>query len=627
MANNTPPPSAQQSLFLRVHGTLVVLGTIIALELFRRAGISAPNPQLFTALAITYAAYSGGYLGGLAGAGIGVGYAFYFFSSPGELFHYTEITRAKVIVNIITLPSIAILVSHLSDKLAKNVRAKAEQALHESEARFRGAFESAGVGVFLRSPDRKHREFNQTFCKMLGYSADEIKTMSLTDIAHPDDDPAATSIQHISFEQGANQVIERRFIRKDGKVIWMHVSYKEVLDADGRTSMTIATCQDITERKEVERRLQQAQKMEAVGQLTGGVAHDFNNLLSVIMGAAELLAEKSNEKNPHLDSILRSARRGADLTHRLLAFARSQPLHPQAIDLPTMASSLRHMLGRTLGETVDIATVAAPDVWPAAADPGQLESALVNLCINARDAMPGGGTVTIECTNATVVPVDGADDGEIAPGEYAVLTVTDTGTGMGEDVLEHVFEPFFTTKDVGEGSGLGLSMVYGFAKQSGGHVTIDSEVGVGTTVKLILPRAETGVAPIETATLDDQTTGKGERILVLEDDEDVRVLLQNMITKLGYTVIPAATAAEAETLLAEQGAHLVLSDVILPGGISGPQFAARIKNSHPHLKVLFMSGYPADELDGADCPGIGDVLLNKPFKVVELAEALAQALK
>ncbi|MDH3239743.1 MAG: PAS domain S-box protein [Alphaproteobacteria bacterium] len=627
MANDSPSLSLRQDLFIRTHGALLVLGTIFVLELCRRAGISVPNPQLFTALAITYAAYSGGYMGGLAGAAIGVGYAFYFFSAPGELFHYTEITRAKVIVNIITLPSIAILVSHLSDKLTKNLRAQAEQALSESEARFRGAFENAGVGVFIRSPDRKYREFNRTFCEMLGYSEDEIKAMRLRDIAHPDDDPEIASIRSIPPGSGENHVIERRFIRKDGKVIWCNVSYKEVLDAEGRPSTTIAMCQDITERKEMERRLQQSQKMEAVGQLTGGVAHDFNNLLSVIMGAAELLAEKTDAKNPHLESILRSTRRGAELTRRLLAFSRCQPLHPQAIDLPTMVTGLRHMLGRTLGETVDIATVSAPDVWPAAADPGQLENALVNLCINARDAMPGGGTVTIECTNATVVPRDTADDGEILPGDYAVLTVTDCGTGMSEDVLEHVFEPFFTTKDVGQGSGLGLSMVYGFAKQSGGHVTIDSQVGVGTTVKLILPRADATMTSGDTAASDHRPSGTGQRILLLEDDEDVRTLLQDMIAKLGYAVVPAGTAAEAEAILAEESIDLVLSDVILRGGVSGPQFAARIKDSRPDLRVLFMSGYPADELDGADSPGGGEVLLNKPFKVFELAQALATALR
>jgi len=367
--------------------------------------------------------------------------------------------------------------------------------------------------------------------------------------------------------------------------------------------------------------------MEAVGQLTGGVAHDFNNLLAVIMGNAELLAESSANPAGLLANISRSAQRGAELTQRLLAFSRKTPLHPQPVDMPDLVAHMRNLLQRTLGETIEISTDVAPSLWRAQADPGQVENALLNLAINARDAMPDGGKLTITCANEALGESFAAENIEVVAGDYVVLAVTDDGTGMSEDVLGHAFEPFYTTKGLGEGSGLGLSMVYGFAKQSGGHVVIHSEEGKGTTVNLYLPRAS--VEPLAQADTGNGEVpmGRGETILVVEDDPDVRSLVEAMVGSLGYRVITASTAAEGRSALDSQDIDLVLSDVVLPGGVNGPAFAQEARDLRPGLRLIFMSGYPAAGAASQDgVLGPDDVLLNKPFRKQDIAMALHEAL-
>ena len=341
--------------------------------------------------------------------------------------------------------------------------------------------------------------------------------------------------------------------------------------------------------------------MEAVGQLTGGVAHDFNNLLAVIMGNMELLEEELNLETPALKAVLRAVERGSELTQRLLAYSRQQTLMPQKVDLAALVSGMTDLLTRTLGATVEIEIIEAPDLWLVSADPGQVENAILNLALNARDAVPDGGKLTIECRNEIFDAAYLATNPEAIAGEYACLSVTDNGVGMSEEVQSRAFEPFFTTKEVGEGSGLGLSMVYGFATQSGGHVAIYSEEGVGTTVKLNLPRAMEVVEPVaidpanETAPVEDVIRGGNERVLIIEDDPDLRPLTVRILQELGYTVVAAQDAAEAGLLLEKEAVFdLVLSDVVLPGGVSGPQFAQNIHGSYPNLKFIFMSGYPAE---------------------------------
>lgn len=415
-------------------------------------------------------------------------------------------------------------------------------------------------------------------------------------------------------------------VRMDGSEFPVEVSLATINTTGGQR--VAAAIRDVTERRELEQRLSQAVKLEAVGRLTGGMAHDFNNLLAVILGSSELLVEPLGETNVQLRSIIRAATRGAELTQRMLAFSRKQPLRPQSIKVGTLVHDISDMLARTVGETIEMNIDTTGDVWNAQADPGQVESALLNLALNARDAMGAGGTLTIRCTTATVHAEEPQAEVEIEPGDYVLLEVTDTGMGMSPEVQTLAFEPFFTTKDVGKGSGLGLPMVYGFAKQSGGTLTIESKLGHGTTVRMYLPRAA------DMPTIDDQKRGAdsphgaGETILVIEDDPDVRDLAVAMLESLNYVPIEAQDATAARARVEEAGhIDLVLSDVVLPGGTSGPEFAEEMASLRPDLKFAFMSGYSGETIKRGEIPKSKFVLLGKPFKRKELALALREALR
>jgi PAS domain S-box-containing protein len=500
---------------------------------------------------------------------------------------------------------------------------KMEAALRESENRYRNIFDTAtaGIGRTLLEDGRVILS-NEKLAQMFGYdSVDEFVSEFVFSDHYVDPGDRARLMSH--YKDSPGTPIECTFTKRDGSpvIVQAHAiaNYEEgILDF-------VAT--DITERKSMEERLRQAQKMEAVGQLTGGVAHDFNNLLAVIMGNTELLQDRLGREGQPLNAVLRAATRGAELTQRLLAFSRRQPLRPQVIDLGRLVSGMSEMLIRTLGETIEVESEADPDLWGALADPGQVENAVLNLALNARDAMSGGGKLTIECANAFLDDAYVAENLEVKAGDYVVLAVSDEGSGMAPEVQAHAFEPFYTTKEVGQGSGLGLSMVYGFAKQSGGHVIIYSEEGHGTTVKLYLPRAGQASKPEEAPASEKVPRGQGEVILVIEDDPDVRNLAVQMLEGLGYRVIDVPDAASAHKVLADgTEVDLVLSDVVLPGGISGPEFAEEARTTYPDLKIIFMSGYPAEAAKRKGFLGSDKVLLNKPFQRLRLAKVLREAL-
>ena len=387
--------------------------------------------------------------------------------------------------------------------------------------------------------------------------------------------------------------------------------------------------EDQTKRRRAEEQLLQAQKMEAVGQLTGGVAHDFNNVLGIILGNLELLGEAvaaSGRTESLRQSAIRAAERGAGLTQRLLAFSRKQPLKPQVVEIGRLVESVRGLAARALGESIEIVVQHGRELWHSYIDAGQLESALLNLAINARDAMPEGGRLTIETANVAVENGDGVPS--LEPGEFVQIRVTDSGCGIAPDMLEHVFEPFFTTKDVGKGSGLGLSMVYGFVKQSGGHVEIESEVGVGTSVSLYLPRYQGGDAAAEDVLSYSQIPdADGETILVVEDDQDLREMARSTLEKLGYTTLEAPTAEAAfATLRSGSEIDLLLTDIVLPGGVNGRQLAKEARSLRPALPILFMSGYSQDSAEpGGGSDGESE-LIQKPFRTFEIAAAVRRAL-
>jgi signal transduction histidine kinase/CheY-like chemotaxis protein len=392
------------------------------------------------------------------------------------------------------------------------------------------------------------------------------------------------------------------------------------------------TAQANAERERAEQRLREAQRMEAMGQLTGGVAHDFNNLLQVIRGNLELLAPnvaRNEAAKRRLESAIHGADRAADLTRQLLAFARRQPLAAQAIDVASLIADMSDILRRMLGETIVVKTAIAPDLWSALADPAQTESALLNLAINARDAMPKGGSLTIEAANASLQAADLEPDEGIEgaespqPGDFVALTITDTGQGMSPETRARAFEPFFTTKSDGKGSGLGLSMVYGFVRQSNGHMRLESEEGRGTTVRLYLPRARIPerVAVVRPPRVD----GERRTILVVEDDAAVRATTMVMLDSLGYDCLEAADAKAAVDTLSG-GAHvdLVFSDVTMPGPMRTAEMAERIHALAPDAPILFASGYPKEEM--GEHLDAGAALLAKPFAREDLAARISELL-
>ncbi|QOZ75088.1 hybrid sensor histidine kinase/response regulator [Bradyrhizobium sp. CCBAU 53351] len=375
-------------------------------------------------------------------------------------------------------------------------------------------------------------------------------------------------------------------------------------------------------------KLSQSQKMEAMGQLTGGVAHDFNNLLTVILGNSEHLADRlAGNKELHriANDIATAAERGSDLTRSLLAFARKQPLRPREIDIAEQVTGMKQLLRRTLGEHIESSFTFAPDLWLASVDPGQLATAVLNLVLNARDAMPDGGKLMVEVSNASLGETDIDVNGEARPGDYVMLSVKDTGSGMSSEVLGRAFEPFFTTKEVGKGTGLGLSMVYGFARQSGGLVQMQSEPGQGSVVRLFFPRLAT--PPSEDPPPAEQTVTQAdhETILLVEDDDMVRAYIENELRTLGYRVITASNGPAALELLRQSDdVRLLFTDVVMPGGMFGPELARQATMLRPDLKVLFTSGYSQDPVKTPD--GIDARILTKPFRRQDLAAMLRSAL-
>ncbi|MFO1126901.1 MAG: ATP-binding protein [Rhodospirillales bacterium] len=416
--------------------------------------------------------------------------------------------------------------------------------------------------------------------------------------------------------------------RPDGRRLHIVLAAAPLYRRPNRRRGIVLVLEDATERRMVEDQLRQAQKMEAVGQLTGGLAHDFNNLLAVIIGNLSLVRDGSQleVERDAVDAALKAALRGAELTRQLLVFARQQSLQPANIKLGDLVERTVELLRRSLGSAINIKVEVTPDLWTAHADPSQVESAIVNLALNARDAMPDGGSLQIELANATLDLDYIAQNPEAKPGEYVELSVSDTGTGIAAEILGRVFEPFFTTRPVGHGSGLGLSMVYGFAKQSGGHVRIDSSVGVGTCVRLYLPRARHGLE-LEKQTGIGGSPGRGQTILVVEDHAEVREVVCKQLTMLGYNIVDATDGREALQILSDGTAvDLLFTDVVMPGGLSGPELVAEARSLRPSLRVLYTSGFPEASRSGGLC-GSGDPLLSKPYRLQDLARRIAAALK
>ena len=463
---------------------------------------------------------------------------------------------------------------------------------------------------------------------ILGFAPAELTGLNGTAFVHPDDLESTRNNMRLARHGRLTRNFECRYVHKDGHAV--PLSWTGVWSEPDAQYFFIG--RDMTDRITLESQLRQAQKMEAVGQLTGGVAHDFNNILTVIMGMTEVLAGEVSADprlTPLVAAIDEATSRGAELTRRMLAFARKQPLLPLVVDLNEIVSGTTAMLRRTLGEDIAVKLVLADGLWPALADRSQIEDALLNLAVNARDAMPSGGRLVIETANVHLDEQYAAHNLEVVPGDYVSVSVSDSGVGMPRDVLERVFEPFFTTKEVGRGTGLGLSMVYGFAKQSGGHVKIYSEVGHGTRITLYLPRtaaAERDAEPVAARTVGAHPAGH-ETILVVEDSESVRKVAVSILRGLGYQVLEAEDGPSALTILSGgEEIDLLFTDLIMPNGMDGEELLKRAHVLRPGLKALFTSGYSEHFLQSRGNADAGVPLLNKPYRVHKLSEAVRKAL-
>jgi PAS domain S-box-containing protein len=511
--------------------------------------------------------------------------------------------------------------------------AKSISTLEDTERRFRLLVEGVtDYAIYMLDPNGYIVNWNPGAERAKGYRREEIIGAHFSVFYTPNDREAGIPDKALGIAAKTGKYESEGWrVRKDGTTFWAGAVLNAIQSPEGELLGFAKITRDLTERRAADERARQVQKMEGIGQITGGVAHDFNNLLTIIIGNLETLERNLNRDTLDRARLLRSAnnamrgaRRAESLTQRLLAFSRQQPLEPKPVDVGRLVTSMTDLLRRTLGEQVTIETVLSGGVWRANADPNQLEVAILNLAVNARDAMPDGGKLTIETANVHLDEKYAASQAEVLPGQYVMIAVTDSGCGMTPEVKAKAFDPFFTTKDVGHGTGLGLSQVYGFVKQSRGHVKIYSEVGEGTTIKLYLPRVH-GAAAVEEATPDAPVARgeEGEAVLVVEDDADVRSYSSETLRELGYKVIEAENAHTAlKALEAFPEVRVLFTDIGLPGGMNGRELADEARSRRPALKVLFTTGYARNAIvhDGRLDPGVE--LITKPFTQAALASKL-----
>jgi PAS domain S-box-containing protein len=515
-------------------------------------------------------------------------------------------------------------------------RRKAEQALRQSEQRFRLLVQSVtDYAIYMLDPQGRVTSWNAGAERFKGYTADEIMGEHFSRFYSEEDREA--EIPRIALETARN---EGRFeaegwrVRKDESRFWASVIIDAIRDDAGALIGFAKVTRDLSERRAIEEQLRQSQKMEAVGQLTGGLAHDFNNLLTGISGSLEMMQVRMSQgRTAEFDRYFMAAqgavKRAAALTHRLLAFSRRQTLDPRPTNVNRLLGNLEELVRRTVGPGIQVELVGASSLWPTLVDPNQLENAVLNLCINARDAMPDGGKLTIETANKWI-DERAARQHDLPAGQYVSLCVTDTGTGMTPEVVAKAFDPFFTTKPIGEGTGLGLSMIYGFARQSGGQVRIYSEIGQGTTMCIYLPRHDEEAPPEEEAILSTapEPLGDGEVVLVIDDEPTIRMLIAEVLAESGFAVIEAPDGpAGLRVLESNARIDLLITDVGLPGGMNGRQVADAARVTRPDLKVLFITGYAENAVIGRGRLQKGMYVLTKPFQMEVLGQRIREIIE
>ena len=509
---------------------------------------------------------------------------------------------------------------------------RAGERLRESQTFLERAQEAGQIGSWISGLAKTDLLiWSKETCRIFGIAPEEFdgKVQTFFAMLHPEDRAAVEKASQSAVDGMEPYSLDHRIVRPDGSVRWVHEQADAVRDESGQPVKMVGTVQDITERRQLEEQFLQSQKMEAIGQLAGGVAHDFNNLLTAILGYSDVLLSQLSEDDPmrgDLEEIHKAGERAASLTQQLLAFSRQQRLEPKIIELNAIVANLQRMLGRLIGEDVTLITRLEPDLGLARADPGQLEQVILNLAVNSRDAMPDGGTLTIETRNVRLKNPLSIGRIAIEPGAYLLLLVSDTGIGMDAAIRARIFEPFFTTKEKGKGTGLGLATAYGVIKQSGGYIACDSEPGRGTTFRIYLPRhpGDAGIPPRPASRPPRRSLAATETVLLVEDEDGVRHLSRRLLETEGYRVLEASGGEEALALAAGHlgPIHLILTDVVMPG-LNGPEVAARIVALRPEIRVLYMSGYTDTSLPrlAAQAP-----LLQKPFTPEALADRVRELL-
>jgi PAS domain S-box-containing protein len=509
-------------------------------------------------------------------------------------------------------------------------RKNLENQLGLAQEQYRQIFESAIGGIFQSTPEGRYIKVNPAMAKMLGYDSPQDLIESITDITQQVyvDPTRREEIRRLA-PQGVVKDLECEVYRKDGSKMWISAYVRAIVEG-GVVVRYEGMNTDITQRKLLEDQLRQAQKMEAVGQLAGGVAHDFNNALAVITGYSDLLQMSLPADSPshrQAEEIAKAGRRAAGLTRQLLAFSRKQVIQPVVLDLNAATHELEKMLRRLIGEHIEISFKRSPGLGRVKVDPGQVEQVLMNLCVNARDAMPEGGRLCVETANVELDEVYARQHAFVVPGHYVMLSVSDTGCGMSPETQRRIYEPFFTTKESGKGTGLGLSTVYGIAKQNNGYIIVYSEVEKGTTFRLYLPRLEQCAKITETEPVSQEVAYGTETVMVVEDEEALRTLVRTCLESNGYQVLDAPDAATALQVAEKNGRSidLLLTDMVMPG-MGGRDLANRMLVLHPNAKVLFMSGYSNDLLNQQRTFEPGTELLEKPFTLLALLSKVGKVL-
>jgi len=515
-------------------------------------------------------------------------------------------------------------------------RKQIEETLRVSESRYRSLFDGVPIGLYRTTAAGEIIDANPALIEMLGYL--DWESLSKVNAADIYIDPEERKKwQPLMEQEGIVRNFQKQLQHRDGTVIWVEENARAICDAEGRVLFYEGSFQDITERKRAEEemaalqeQLRQSQKMESIGRLAGGIAHDFNNLLTIIKGYSQLSLIELKEGNPlkeNIEEVKKATDRAADLIRQLLAFSRRQVMEMRVLDLNILLQNLDKMLRRVIGEDIELVTLLAEDLGRVKTDPGQIEQVILNLAVNARDAMPSGGKLTIETANVELDETYARRHVAVTPGRYVMLAVSDTGVGMTPEVRDRVFEPFFTTKEKGKGTGLGLSTVYGIVKQSEGNIWIYSEPGHGTTFKIYLPQAEEPLEEVKEKVVGEELPRGSETVLVVEDEEEVRKVAARILRGQGYKVLEASNGADTLMICKEQKEpiHLILTDVVMPK-MSGCELAKCISSIRPEIKVLYMSGYTDNTITHNGILEEGMKYIQKPFTMGALAGKVREVL-